>query len=64
MCFKSIKYCFFFQVEYILLKFDDENKKVQVSLRGEECLSKLNEKELADPKGNIINCNLKLLFIY
>lgn len=39
------------QVEYILVKFDDENKKAQVSLRAEEVLAKLNEKEMADPKG-------------
>lgn len=39
------------QVEYILVKFDDENKTAQVSLRAEEVLAKLNEKEMADPKG-------------
>lgn len=39
------------QVEYILVKFDDENKTAQVSLRAEEVLAKLNEKELADPNG-------------
>lgn len=40
-----------FQVEYILVKFDDENKTAQVSLRAEEVLAKLNEKEAADPNG-------------
>lgn len=39
------------QVEYILVKFDDENKTAQVSLRAEEVLAKLNEKEMADPNG-------------
>lgn len=39
------------QVEYILVKFDDENKSAQVSLRAEEVLAKLNEKEAADPNG-------------
>lgn len=33
------------------MKFDDENKTAQVSLRAEEVLAKLNEKELADPDG-------------
>lgn len=41
-----------FQVEYILVKFDDENKTAQVSLRAEDVLAKLNEKEMADPNGN------------
>lgn len=39
------------EVEYILVKFDDEKKTAKVSLRGQEVLEKLNEKELADPKG-------------
>lgn len=43
-----------FKVEYILVKFDDENKTAQVSLRAEEALAKLNEKEAADPKGRNI----------
>ncbi|KAJ6635583.1 Glutamate--cysteine ligase [Pseudolycoriella hygida] len=39
------------EVEYILVKFDDENKTAQVSLRAAEVLAKLNEKEMADPNG-------------
>lgn len=38
------------EVEYIIVKFDDENKKATVSLRAEEILNKLQEKELADPE--------------
>ena len=38
-------------MEYILVKFDDENKTAQVSLRALDILSALNEKELADPDG-------------
>lgn len=34
------------QVEYMILKFDHENKKVQVSLRGNELLETLQQKEL------------------
>lgn len=39
------------EVEYIIVKFDDENKRATVSLRAQEILAKLNEKELADPTG-------------
>lgn len=39
------------EVEYILVKFDDKNKKAQVSLRAEEVLAELNEKERIDPNG-------------
>lgn len=40
------------EVEYIIVKFDDENKRVTVSLRSPEILAELNEKEIADPLGN------------
>lgn len=39
------------EVEYILVRFDDERKRAQVSLRALDLLQKLNEKELADPQG-------------
>ncbi|KAF7998291.1 hypothetical protein HCN44_009689 [Aphidius gifuensis] len=39
------------EVEYMLIKFDDEEKKARVSLRAPEILSTLNEKELKDPTG-------------
>ncbi|XP_059049423.1 glutamate--cysteine ligase [Achroia grisella] len=38
------------EVEYIIVKFDDENKRATVSLRADELLPKLQEKELADPQ--------------
>lgn len=37
------------EVEYIIVKFDDEKKQAKVSLRAQEILVALNEKELADP---------------
>lgn len=40
-----------FQVEYILVKFDDENKVARASLRASDILPVLNEKEAADPNG-------------
>lgn len=43
------------EVEYIIVKFDDENKRVTVSLRSPEILAELNEKEIADPLGNYGN---------
>uniref|UniRef100_A0A1Q3FKN8 Glutamate--cysteine ligase n=1 Tax=Culex tarsalis TaxID=7177 RepID=A0A1Q3FKN8_CULTA len=39
------------EVEYIIVRFDDEQKTVQVSLRAREMLAVLNEKEAADPQG-------------
>ncbi|KAK0084952.1 hypothetical protein PV325_006052 [Microctonus aethiopoides] len=39
------------EVEYMIVKFDDEKKTAKISLRSREILEKLNEKELADPKG-------------
>lgn len=39
------------EVEYILVKFDDDKKEAKVSLRAEEVLTKLNVKEQQDPKG-------------
>ncbi|XP_045760592.1 glutamate--cysteine ligase catalytic subunit isoform X1 [Maniola jurtina] len=38
------------EVEYIIVKFDDENRRATVSLRADELLPKLQEKELADPQ--------------
>ncbi|XP_011297994.1 glutamate--cysteine ligase catalytic subunit [Fopius arisanus] len=39
------------EVEYILVKFDDEKKTAKVSLRAPEILTPLNEKEHKDPTG-------------
>lgn len=39
------------EVEYIIVKFDDSKKKVKVSLKAQDLLAKLNEKESADPNG-------------
>ncbi|GBP31256.1 Glutamate--cysteine ligase catalytic subunit [Eumeta japonica] len=38
------------EVEYIIVKFDDANQRATVSLRAEEVLSKLQEKEAANPQ--------------
>lgn len=39
------------EVEYIIVKFDDERKVARVALKAQDLLEKLNEKEAADPKG-------------
>ncbi|XP_037818840.1 glutamate--cysteine ligase [Lucilia sericata] len=39
------------EVEYIIVKFDDNKKQAKVSLKAQELLAKLNEKEMADPQG-------------
>lgn len=39
------------EVEYILVKLDDEKQVAKVSLRAQDILAQLNEKELADPTG-------------
>lgn len=39
------------EVEYIIVKFDDEQKEAKVSLRAHEILQILNEKEEKDPTG-------------
>lgn len=39
------------EVEYVIVRFDDEKKETQVSLRAREILAVLNEKEAADPNG-------------
>ncbi|CAF4882486.1 unnamed protein product [Pieris macdunnoughi] len=38
------------EVEYIIVKFDDENKRATVSLRAVELLPELQKKELEDPE--------------
>ncbi|XP_047535756.1 glutamate--cysteine ligase isoform X2 [Vanessa atalanta] len=38
------------EVEYIIVKFDDKNQRATVSLRADELLPKLQEKELEDPQ--------------
>ncbi|CAD7093323.1 unnamed protein product [Hermetia illucens] len=39
------------EVEYMLVKFDDKNKTAKLSLRAQEVLDALNEKERLDPYG-------------
>lgn len=39
------------EVEYIIIKFFDDKKETKVSLRAQEILSVLNEREHADPEG-------------
>ncbi|XP_026473928.1 glutamate--cysteine ligase-like [Ctenocephalides felis] len=39
------------EVEYVLVKFDDEKKEAKVSLRAQEILTQLNEKEAIDVDG-------------
>uniref|UniRef100_A0A1A9ULK3 Glutamate--cysteine ligase n=1 Tax=Glossina austeni TaxID=7395 RepID=A0A1A9ULK3_GLOAU len=39
------------EVEYIIVKFDDQQKVARVSLKARELLAELNEKEHADPTG-------------
>lgn len=39
------------EVEYIIVKFDEQKKVARVSLKAQSLLSKLNEKEMADPNG-------------
>ncbi|XP_063704452.1 glutamate--cysteine ligase catalytic subunit [Culicoides brevitarsis] len=39
------------EIEYMIVRFDHENKKAQVSLRAEEILQKLNEEEIKNPDG-------------
>ncbi|XP_055384819.1 glutamate--cysteine ligase [Condylostylus longicornis] len=39
------------EIEYILVKFDEQKKKAQVSLRAQEILNILNQKEQNDPEG-------------
>ncbi|KAH8421379.1 hypothetical protein KR009_003667 [Drosophila setifemur] len=39
------------EVEYIIVKFDEEQKVARVALRAQDLLAELNEKENADPKG-------------
>lgn len=40
------------QVEYILVKFFDDEKVARVSLKGDDLLPILNKKEMEDPQGN------------
>lgn len=39
-----------FQVEYIIVKFNDNKKTAKVSLRGKDLLHTLNEREAANPE--------------
>lgn len=47
---------FYLQVEYIIVKFDDENHRATVSLRADEILPKLQEKENNDPQSEYCHC--------
>lgn len=56
---------FYLQVEYIIVKFDDENHRATVSLRADEILPKLQEKENNDPQSEYCHCwTRKLLNIF
>lgn len=39
------------EVEYILVKFDEENETAQVALTAKDLLQELNKKEEQDPQG-------------
>lgn len=39
------------EVEYVIIRFDDENEVAQVSLRADDLLAALQEKEMKDPDG-------------
>lgn len=39
------------EIEYMIVRFDHENKKAQVSLRADEILEQLNEEEAKNPDG-------------
>ncbi|XP_061392080.1 glutamate--cysteine ligase-like [Musca vetustissima] len=39
------------EVEYIIVKFDEQNRVARVSLKAQSLLAKLNEKEMTDPQG-------------
>ncbi|XP_073831222.1 glutamate--cysteine ligase-like [Musca autumnalis] len=39
------------EVEYVIVKFDEQNRVARVSLKAQSLLAKLNEKEMADPQG-------------
>lgn len=39
------------EIEYMIVRFDHENKKAQVSLRADEILQQLNEEEAKNPDG-------------
>ncbi|KAL1450266.1 hypothetical protein WDU94_002703 [Cyamophila willieti] len=43
------------EVEYIIVKFDHKNKRAHVSLKAEELLTILNEKEMKDPGSELSN---------
>lgn len=50
------------KVEYIIVKFDDENQRATVSLRADELLPKLQEKEMEDPQSKFqLHKNLIIL---
>lgn len=40
-------------MEYILVKFDDQNKNARVSLRAQELLAILNQREAENPTGEV-----------
>lgn len=45
------------------MKFDDEKKVARVSLRAQELLAILNQKEMDDPNGMALNLNFYHLFL-
>lgn len=54
ICTKTNTFHVYQQVEYILVKFDDENKVARVTLRADELLPILNQREIDDPKGEFV----------
>ena len=51
-------------MEYIIVKFDDENKRATVSLRTEELLPVLQEKEHADPHSTFFRKTSFLILLF
>lgn len=59
MCTETNTLHVYQQVEYILVKFDDDNKVARVTLRAAELLPILNQREIDDPKGEFVWLRIK-----
>lgn len=51
------------EIEYMIVRFDHENKKAQVSLRAEDILTKLNEEEAKNPDGRCFYMKIKQNYV-
>lgn len=51
------------EIEYMIVRFDHENKKAQVSLRADEILQQLNEEEAKNPDGEFGKYGLRNIWI-